>query len=366
MSGAARLMETEEAGRARWLYMRARVAVAMAVIKAKPPGASGRDHCEALSRGLRRLDRGWRNKARGLQQEVLRLRQELLITTVTSNTRSSSQVTEDNMDALSQDLFSPGSLVSCAGPQLDCDSETPDLLLQDPPVLPPPPGPCGGPGGSSLRPHVHFLLSLCALQRAECSGGAEARFFGPDGTVGSVTADTVCHLLRCVVAACRDPPAPGLPPDLVLRACQVASRALELLCAPRRPSVELMRRVEEPLKELIQTLLLSKRASRAAGRMVEYLVALGSSRILKSFVIRHIVSEISSVADQLLQASQEASGLEVFPVDRYQNSCHLLWILEVLLQNSEVPLLPGNASIVWTEPAGRHGDQNNSSGARYR
>lgn len=174
------------------------------------------------------------------------------------------------MDALSQDLFSPGSLVSCSDPQLDCDSETPELH-QDPPVLPPPPpGPCGGRDGSALHPHVHFLLSLCALQRAEGSGGMEACFFGPNGPAASVTADTVCHLLHCVVAACRDAPAPGLPPDLVLRACQVVSRALELLCTPRRPSVKLMRRVEEPLKELIQMLLLSKRASRVSTRSQVY------------------------------------------------------------------------------------------------
>lgn len=81
-----------EESRARCLFMRARIAVALAVIKTKPPGASGRDHGEALARRLRRLDEGWRDKARGLQQEVLRLQQQLLITVVTSNTRSSSQV----------------------------------------------------------------------------------------------------------------------------------------------------------------------------------------------------------------------------------------------------------------------------------
>ncbi|XP_024858248.1 meiosis-specific protein MEI4 isoform X2 [Kryptolebias marmoratus] len=224
--------------------------------------------------------------------------------------------TEDNMDDLSQDLFGPGSLMSC-------DSETPDLLLQDPPR---------SPGGAALRPHVHFLLSLCALHRV----GVEARLFSPDGLSGSVLADTVCHLLRCVAASCGNPPAPGFPPDLVLRACQVAARALELLCSPRWPSVEFMRRVEELLKQLTEVLLHSKQPSGAAERLTQYLIALGSSRISKSFLIRHIISEIGSVADQLWQASQEPLGLEVFPVDRYQNSGHLLGILEELLQDSEV------------------------------
>lgn len=33
-----------------------------------------------------------------------------------------------------------------------------------------------------------------------------------------------------------------------------------------------------------------------------------------------------------LQESQESSGLDSFPLDEYQNSCHLFWILEELLQ----------------------------------
>lgn len=34
---------------------------------------------------------------------------------------------------------------------------------------------------------------------------------------------------------------------------------------------------------------------------------------------------------------QEGSGLGKFPVDQYHNSCHLFWVLEELLQKSEVP-----------------------------
>lgn len=31
-------------------------------------------------------------------------------------------------------------------------------------------------------------------------------------------------------------------------------------------------------------------------------------------------------------SGQEGSGLDMFPVDQYQNSCHLFWILETLLE----------------------------------
>ncbi|CAB1440465.1 unnamed protein product [Pleuronectes platessa] len=42
------------------------------------------------------------------------------------------------------------------------------------------------------------------------------------------------------------------------------------------------------------------------------------------------------VWSKLIQG-EDSSRLDQFPVDRYHNSCHLFWILEQLLQNSEVP-----------------------------
>ena len=62
--------------------------MAVAVIKSRPSGKSGRDHAEALARQLRNQDEDWKNKALGLQQEVLRLRQELLLSRLTSKQKS--------------------------------------------------------------------------------------------------------------------------------------------------------------------------------------------------------------------------------------------------------------------------------------
>lgn len=59
--------------------MKARAALAVAVIKSKPSGLSAGEHAQALARVLKSHDEGWRKKAQELQQEVLRLRQELLM-----------------------------------------------------------------------------------------------------------------------------------------------------------------------------------------------------------------------------------------------------------------------------------------------
>ncbi|XP_070705947.1 meiosis-specific protein MEI4 [Pempheris klunzingeri] len=325
------------ASRAEWSFMKARVALAVAIIKNKPPGMSGRQYAESLACTLRRQDESWRRKAEEWQQEVLRLRQELLLSRATSSSKSTAEAAghDDTMD-VSQDLFGPGS-----------DSETPELLLEDPqPAITPPEPPLpssshhGRPSGNAVVPHVQFLQSLCALHRAQGdTRGPESLWFRPDGDAGSVLADSVCQLLDSVVAACRDPPPLG-PRDLVLQACQVAAEAMDLFCSQRLPSVEFMRHVEESLRELTGTLLHCNQLSRAAERLMEYLITLGSSSMSKSFLIRHILAQISALADQLWQAFQgkeERSGLDKFPVDQYQNSCRLFGILEELLQKSKVP-----------------------------
>lgn len=148
-----------------------------------------------------------------------------------------------------------------ANPQPECDSETPELLQQDaqPAVSSPQlPVPCSHhrcPGERPMIPHVQFLQTLCALHRvAGNNRGLESLWFRPDGDAGSVLVDSVCQLLDSVVAACRDPPPLG-PPDLILQACQVTARAMDLFCSQKLPSVEFMRRVEESLRELTGMLL---------------------------------------------------------------------------------------------------------------
>ncbi|XP_040920875.1 meiosis-specific protein MEI4 [Toxotes jaculatrix] len=321
--------------RAAWVFMKAKVALAVAIIRNRPPGMSGREYAEALACTLRSQEESWKKKAQGLQQHVLRLQQQMLITRVTSGSTEGAG-NDSAVEDISQDLFGP------SDPQPSCDSETPELLQQDPqPATSDHPDHPGGLQEQAIHPHVQFLQSLCGLHRVEGnSRGLEALWFAADGDAGSVLMDSVCHLLESVAAACRDPPPLG-PHDLVLQACQVAARAMDLFCSQRLPSVEFTRRVEESLRELTGMLLHANQPGRlqAAEKLMEYLITLGSSSMSKSFLIRHVLCQISSLADQLWQAfqGQEDSGLDSFPVDQYQNSCHLFRILEELLLKSKVP-----------------------------
>ncbi|XP_028997752.1 meiosis-specific protein MEI4 isoform X2 [Betta splendens] len=305
-------------------FLKVRVAVALAIIRSRPRGVSGRAHAEALAAELSGREGGWRTEVQLLRQEVLRLRQEVLIARLSRSEAGA----DDTPEAGSQDLFGPEGLVHA-------DSDTPDLSLQDlvSAVTSPQPPVC-----AAMHPHVHFLQRLCSLQRVGGRNqGLEALWFSPDGEAGSVLVDSLCRLLDSVVRTCGGPPL-GFH-DPVPQACRVAAQAMDLFCSQRLPSVELKKHVEESLRELTVMLLHSNQPSRAAEELTPCLMTLGSSSLSKSFLIGHLLSQLSALAHGLWQAFQEpgTSSLEAFPLDQYQNSTYLFGILEVLLQNPEVP-----------------------------
>lgn len=178
---------------------------------------------------------------------------------------------DNTVDDVSQDLFGPDRLVHSAALQPDSDSETPELMLEDPqppvasPRTPTPSTVHAAPQGNSMHPHVHFLQSLCSLHGVGGSNkGLEVLWFGPDGDAGSVLVDSVCQLLDSIVTACRDPRPPLGPRELVPQACGVAAQAMDLFCSQRPPPAEFRSRVEESLRELTAELFNHNQHSRVS------------------------------------------------------------------------------------------------------
>uniref|UniRef100_A0A3Q1HDN7 Meiosis-specific, MEI4 homolog (S. cerevisiae) n=1 Tax=Anabas testudineus TaxID=64144 RepID=A0A3Q1HDN7_ANATE len=296
--------ESFRSGEVEWVFMRAKVALAVAIIKNKPQGVSGREYAEALSCELRSRHEGWKEKAQELQQEVLRLQQEV-------------RRLQQEVLRLQQEV--PRLQQEATALQPDSDSETPDLMLEDNQpctvVSPHPAAPFTfhvHAQGDAMHSHVQFLQSFCALHRVEGNNkDLEVLWFSSGGDAGSVLVDSVCQLLDSVVTACRDPPPLG-PHDLVPQACQVAAQAMDLFCSQRLPSAEFMGRVQESLRELTAMLLHSNQPSRVSN-------GIRSPNISVTF------------------QGQESSVLDTFPLDQYQNSCYLFWILEELLRKSKTP-----------------------------
>ncbi|XP_056150216.1 meiosis-specific protein MEI4 [Lampris incognitus] len=330
-----------------------RLALAVAVIKSRPSGQSSREYTEGLSCRLKKQDEGWRRRARELQEEVLRLRQELLLTKMTSEAESAGG--DNTMNILSSDLLDLVRELSSANPDSGCGTEnnTETLLSTvdsqqtvDPPLpsvsTPQPLFPTcqGGPQSRAMLHHQQFLQSLCGLCRVDKKDGGLEVAWLRQSEDASVLVDSVYHLLEALVEVCRNsdlllPSAPFL-----LQACQVAARAVDLWCFRRKPSVQFVTQMEEPLKGLMLMLLHSHRLNgfQVERTLTECVVQLGASSVFRSLIIRHLLSQINSLTQQLWLTCQEKEmpGHEWFAVNQYENSLYLFWILEQLLQRATV------------------------------
>ncbi|KAJ3606693.1 hypothetical protein NHX12_026212 [Muraenolepis orangiensis] len=431
-----------------WLVKKARLAAAVAVIKSRPPGVSGREHAEALAARVRSRDDGWRSRARELREEVLHLRQELLLAKMPA---AVPQTGGAGGEASGDDFIMSDGVLS-QDPTMDCDSGC-GTETQLPHSDPEAPRVTCTPEGSSMHRHMRFLQSLCGLRRAGDRGGRRAWAAGPhpfcpEPQDSSLMADSLCGLLDSVVAlvGTTDGPAP-LPPTspsghpVLEEACRVLAGATDAWCLHRQPSpqfvagVESKRAPDAPMprrgQEITDRLRLSVGSGRkprlsngvlscgekrgkahatdssdneqkqsglciwlmqvsvlmwgactvlmwgactvqvagvhgahvggvggvhgahvggvhgagggactalgqASGeKLTEYLILLGESSLLRSLLVRHLLSLLSGLAQRLCQLCQAHTEHTEQPEDdvlrRYENSFYLFWVLEKLL-----------------------------------
>uniref|UniRef100_A0A4W5MTC1 Meiosis-specific, MEI4 homolog (S. cerevisiae) n=1 Tax=Hucho hucho TaxID=62062 RepID=A0A4W5MTC1_9TELE len=351
---------------AEWSLRKAKLVVAVAIIKSKPPGISGRKHAEHLANKLSSQTEAWKTKAQRLQEEVLRMRQELLLTQMLSkpkNTSGTESGGDGFMDLLSQDFTGSGLVKDPLNSDMDSgcgmenntetllptqDSAEPSAQPAFPPVTTTHPqipfsSLCeAGPRGKAMLLHMQFLQSLCGLNRVEGEAmGAEAGGFSLDRDKDrSVVADSVCQLLSCVVSASRDD-RPLPPRSLLLQASRVVAQAVDHWLSHRQPSLLFVTGMEDSLKELTDILLRNGQLNRfqVQERLTECLILLGGSNLLRSLLIRHVLSEINRLAEHLWITCQVESseGPGQFDVSLYENSFYLFWLLEQLLQVGQGP-----------------------------
>uniref|UniRef100_A0AAY5KRU5 Meiosis-specific protein MEI4 n=1 Tax=Esox lucius TaxID=8010 RepID=A0AAY5KRU5_ESOLU len=314
-----------------WGVKQAKLAVAVAIIKSKPPGISGRQHAEHLASKLRSQDENWKKKFHQLQGEVLRLRQELLLT------GSATDPLTSNMDS------------GCGTDHTETttDAERPASPLATCARLPTS-GLCeAGLHGKAALLHMQFLQSLLGLSR-----------LGPDGDGdGSVMADSVSQLLTCLAAAASGDVRPLTPQSLLGQASRVAARAVDAWLSHREPPPRFAAHVEGVLDELVGMLLCNDQLNRfrVQERLTECLVLLGGSCYLRSLLISHGLSEINRMAEHLWITCQGESseGPGQFDVTLYENSFYLFRLLEQLLQASQRPSgLTGGTSQRWSPDLG--------------
>ncbi|XP_019911634.2 meiosis-specific protein MEI4 isoform X2 [Esox lucius] len=299
-----------------WGVKQAKLAVAVAIIKSKPPGISGRQHAEHLASKLRSQDENWKKKFHQLQGEVLRLRQELLLSRMHAKPNNDSETVTCVGDGVcelpSQDLAGSATDPLTSNMDSGCgtdhtetttDAERPASPLATCARLPTS-GLCeAGLHGKAALLHMQFLQSLLGLSRADWDAvGTPAGELGPDGDGdGSVMADSVSQLLTCLAAAASGDVRPLTPQSLLGQASRVAARAVDAWLSHREPPPRFAAHVEGVLDELVGMLLCNDQLNRfrVQERLTECLVLLGGSCYLRSLLISHGLSEINRMAEHL-------------------------------------------------------------------
>ncbi|XP_017340587.1 meiosis-specific protein MEI4 isoform X1 [Ictalurus punctatus] len=321
-----------------WHIRRAKLGVALAVIKSKPAGKSAREHAEYLAAKLKQQEENWKSKAEDLKEEVLRLKQDLLLTKLLSKQRNGAETAQgdDVVKLFSQDLTEAQLSENDSGCDTQTLSLTPDpadavLSSTVPPYS-------IRPGHSSfhrdtrecaLSKHMRFLQNLSALR----GSGRNTQMDRGD----AVMEDTALSMIKSVVEAHREAGAGRLGDvsqlDRFLQASRLVAQALEkVLCKQ-----DVYEKAEEMLEQLLELLLNNSQLNKFAvqNNLTECLICLGGASVLGSALLKLGLSRIIGLAEHLWSACQEVpEGQQPQQVDwvRYENSFYLFWTLEQLIQ----------------------------------
>ncbi|KAF7694382.1 meiosis-specific protein MEI4 [Silurus meridionalis] len=312
-----------------WSIRRARLGVALAVIKSKPAGQSGREHAENLVSKLKQQEETWKRKAEELQDQVLSLRQELLLVKLLSKQRKGAESSQgdDVFKLLSQDLTEAQHSENDSG----CDTQT--LSLTPDPADPAAPRSIHfnlsfdrDPWGHALSKHMRFLQNLCALR----STGKNMHMDRGD----AVIEDTSVNMIESIVEAHR---AGGEGDVSQLRPLVQASRLVALALKGGFGKRDALEKAEELLDELLEILLNNSQLNKVAvqDNLTECLICLGGATALRAALVNLVLTRIVRLAEHLWTGCQEVpEGQQPKQVDwvRYENSFYLFWTLEQLIQ----------------------------------
>ncbi|KAI5608470.1 meiosis-specific protein MEI4, partial [Silurus asotus] len=312
-----------------WSIRRAKLGVALAVIKSKPAGQSGREHAEKLVFKLKQQEETWKRKAEELQDQVLSLRQELLLVKLLSKQRKGAESSQgdDVFKLLSQDLIEAQHSENDSG----CDTQT--LSLTPDPADPAAPRSISftssfdrDPRGHVLSKHMRFLQNLCALR----SMGRNVHMDRGD----AVIEDTAVNMIESIVEAHR---AGGEGDVSQLSPLVQASRLVALALERGFGKQGAFEKAEEFLDELLEILLNNSQLNKVAvqDNLTECLICLGGATALRAALVNLVLTRIVRLAEHLWTGCQEVpEGQQPKQVDwvRYENSFYLFWTLEQLIQ----------------------------------
>ncbi|XP_048361778.1 meiosis-specific protein MEI4 [Sphaerodactylus townsendi] len=325
-----------------WYLKTSQLALALAVIRSKPPDQSSKEYTEHLAKIVSGLDSKWKSKAEALEAEVLRLRQQLsqLSSGLCLENRNSTVIGATVLSTNSEDCADHFEDSGCDVSSIcipdtvetlptstpsECGSNscTSVVLSSVHPLLPP----CHAFGTDYLVAHMQFLQRFLEVKKLTDTGGlrTDLKNLGIDC---SKISDSLSQLVDGLVASYS---LPELPFSVFLKqTIFVITKLLNDADLSRQIVAKCFRQLEESIKRLVAIVLNNTNLNRfqVQDSISHALVSLGKCSPLRNSTISLLFREVNRFAHELQHTNEVQAKYAI----QYENIFFLCRVLEQLLQ----------------------------------
>ncbi|XP_078012897.1 meiosis-specific protein MEI4 [Phascolarctos cinereus] len=325
-----------------WYLKTSKLAVALAIIRSKPPDRNSREYTEHLAKMLSGQDGEWRSKVEALETEVLQLRQKLLLSQIcprpyvkNGNTavppsskepkspeNISSQLEDSGCDVLSENRTDPSELSQNVEESFTSSSEISVCQL---PIVK---SHCAF-QEKTLSSHLQFLQHVLELKNLTQSGNLKTDLNKFESDCSTVS-DSVFRLLDGLISFYSDSKLPFS--NFLTEAVSILTRLIDDCNLSNHILKKCFKKLEEFEKTLVQVILRNSSINRFQVQhyISNSLVILGKCSFLRKPVISLLLSQVNNFTDELRNMHQVQAE---YDVTCYENMFSLFWVLEQLLQD---------------------------------
>ncbi|XP_068923044.1 meiosis-specific protein MEI4 [Petaurus breviceps papuanus] len=325
-----------------WYLKTSKLALALAIIRSKPPDRNSREYTEHLAKMLSGQDGEWRSKVEALETEVLQLRQKLLLsqicprpyvkngnTAVPLSSKDSespenilSQLEDSGCDVSSENRTDLSELSQNVEDSFPSSSE---ISVYQLPILK---SHCAF-QEKTLSSHLQFLQHVLELKNLTESGNLKTDLNKFESDCSTVS-DSVFRLLDGLITFYSDPKLPFS--NFLTEAVCILTRLIDDCNLSNHILKKCFKKLEEFEKTLVQVIL--KNGSINRFQVQHYisnsLVVLGKCSFLRKSIISLLLSQVNNFTDELKNMNQVQAG---YDVTCYENMFSIFWVLEQLLQD---------------------------------
>ncbi|XP_062980894.1 meiosis-specific protein MEI4 [Elgaria multicarinata webbii] len=328
-----------------WYLKTSQLALALAIIRSKPPDKSSKEYALHLAKIVSGQDSKWKFRVEALEAQVLCLRQQLLLskissglcvenrtidaigeaTLLSSNTEDCSGHFEDSGCDVSSDCTASmlETLPTFSHREPGCNSSVSEVSSSAPPILT---SYCAS-KRESVVSHMQFLQHFLKLKKLTEAGGlrTDLKKLGRDG---STISDSFSRLLDGLVTSYSLPELPFS--DFMSQAVCVITKLLNDADVSSQITGRCFKKLEDSVKRLVAIVLNSSNLNRfqMQDSISHALVLLGRCSTLRNFTISLLFREVGRFADELQHAHEIQAKYHM----QYENIFFLCRVLEQLLE----------------------------------